>query len=663
MADELGTAVLKITVDDGDARQSLGLLRQEIEGASRQARTAASGGRAQGSARGGVRALEQAEERRFRDAQRKRAREITSNALIGGAFPLLFGQGAGAAIGGAAGGAAGGAIGGQFGFGLSLVGTAIGAQVDIAIQKFGELARALDDPIGSFATLVENASLSTKEVEKYAQALINSGRSAEAAALIQADLVDTFGSLQGAQEFTSSVDTLSRSWSRATTVLASFVSGPLAGLIRQLEQPTSGAAIGLSFEQLAGQLTPQQLEQVRARREQVTEASRQERGGVSAFLPPSNEDVNKGLTAGIELAKKLLGIEQQRAELYARMAAAQVLTEKALSTSYELITASVQGYEIQALEKQKEVALNERNIKLLELTPEQREGPEGLKVQQDTALRVFEIEERINAARKDRLATAQQEAGQFAISANALERQLETTQRLAKISTPGGVSILRDNAAFIEGIFENIAASVDRQQEIENRIRAAQLRGGGQAQTEIRALTFEQVEAAQKTRLELTRGATELRDAGQQLSRDVRNSIVEFTRIRSDEGGLNQFLSPAAQGRRAQEDFSRLLPQFREAQAQFFNITGQRAPEFQGPTAGVNEALRNFITAVDREFNAAQNLIQTTQALVQTNDRLAQAQLQLADATAQLAAKTWNVAVNVQGASGAQIVGDVVGAL
>ena len=52
-----------------------------------------------------------------------------SNALIGGGFPLLFGQGPAAAIGGGLGGLAGGMIGGGFGFALSIVGTAIGQAV------------------------------------------------------------------------------------------------------------------------------------------------------------------------------------------------------------------------------------------------------------------------------------------------------------------------------------------------------------------------------------------------------------------------------------------------------------------------------------------------------------------------------------------------------
>ena len=72
-------------------------------------------------------------------ALRSRAGSAASNAIIGGAFPLLFGQGAGAAVGGGLGGALGGAFGGTLGFGLSLVGTAIGQAIDDAKKLNGEL--------------------------------------------------------------------------------------------------------------------------------------------------------------------------------------------------------------------------------------------------------------------------------------------------------------------------------------------------------------------------------------------------------------------------------------------------------------------------------------------------------------------------------------------
>lgn len=65
-------------------------------------------------------------------ARKKKLGAAAQNALIGGAFPLLFGQTGAAAIGGGIGGAIGGLVGGQLGFGLSLLGTFIGDLIDKA---------------------------------------------------------------------------------------------------------------------------------------------------------------------------------------------------------------------------------------------------------------------------------------------------------------------------------------------------------------------------------------------------------------------------------------------------------------------------------------------------------------------------------------------------
>ncbi len=65
----------------------------------------------------------------FAATRGQRVKGSISNALIGGGFPLLFGQGAIGAAGGGIGGALGGALGGGFGFGLSIAGTAIAQQI------------------------------------------------------------------------------------------------------------------------------------------------------------------------------------------------------------------------------------------------------------------------------------------------------------------------------------------------------------------------------------------------------------------------------------------------------------------------------------------------------------------------------------------------------
>ena len=90
-------------------------------------------------------------------ARRATNQRAVSNAFIGGAFPLLFGQGLGASIGGAAGGFAGGKKGGQFGFAFSLLGTVLGSQLDRLAQSARELGEALRNPI-------ENVDLLTQKI-------------------------------------------------------------------------------------------------------------------------------------------------------------------------------------------------------------------------------------------------------------------------------------------------------------------------------------------------------------------------------------------------------------------------------------------------------------------------------------------------------------------
>ena len=95
----------------------------------------------------------------------------TSNAIIGGAFPLLFGQGPGAALGGAAGGFGGGLMGGQFGFALSLAGTAIGSAIDNVVKTLVGGASELGQALGPFTQDMEavTASLGLQNSVQQAQ--------------------------------------------------------------------------------------------------------------------------------------------------------------------------------------------------------------------------------------------------------------------------------------------------------------------------------------------------------------------------------------------------------------------------------------------------------------------------------------------------------------
>ena len=164
----------------------------------------------------------------------KSVKGAIGSGLIGGGFPLLFGQGVGAAAGGAVGGAAGGAVGGQFGFALSVIGTAVGAAFDAALEKGKTLAAGLEDPIGQFDKLREAALFSSKGIEKTVGALIAAGRGEEAKIIAEGDLNKQFGGAENAKEFAAATDELNRAWAQASIALASFVAGPMAEFLSDL---------------------------------------------------------------------------------------------------------------------------------------------------------------------------------------------------------------------------------------------------------------------------------------------------------------------------------------------------------------------------------------------------------------------------------------------
>ena len=98
-------------------------------------------------------------------ARAQRIKSAQGSALIGGAFPLLFGQGVGASMGGAMGGFGGGMIGGEFGFGLSLVGTQLGTMFDQLISKAGNLANSLNTT-GDILSGLEEAGFRVSDATK-----------------------------------------------------------------------------------------------------------------------------------------------------------------------------------------------------------------------------------------------------------------------------------------------------------------------------------------------------------------------------------------------------------------------------------------------------------------------------------------------------------------
>jgi hypothetical protein len=592
-------------------------------------------------------------ERRQREQQQKAGRErltgALSNAIIGGAFPLLFGQGLGAAAGGGLGGAAGGLLGGQFGFGLSLVGTAVGAAFDTALQKGQQLAEGLDDPIKNFDKLREAAVLSSKAVEKNAEALIAVGREEEAAALIRQDLAKTFGSAENYEEFARATDELNRAWSQATVTLAQFVAGPLGDFLKGLTLFLGGG----EFKQAAADV---------ARVREITAASPQKQAEFEQLVRQRGgrltPEGNIGGAPSVPIFREFLALQNELTQEQKEQKKVQDALNAAATRTVELTKArgvfaqaAVRGNQQEALEAEKRVLILEKEKKL-RLLPEKAPAVLRQAITEETQNKLTELEEKRLKLQRDlnieSFKEFQARASIESSTANTLE--LLGAQR----------GVYRDTLRTVQGIQESIAKA--RQEEARIGFEIGQARIAGREE-EANALVEKQRTAALQTKSALTEGALALKEAGESLRNNLREAVINLTQVRSDPGGLSEFLGPETRALRAEQDTARLLPLFRQAQKRFTALTGAPAIEFSGPREEVNDAIRDFIARVKREDEARGNVVSAQQALIDVNENLARINTDLTAATQALADKNWVVEVQVNNQAGGASTVNAINAL
>ena len=157
-----------------------------------------------------------------------------SSGLIGGGFPLLFGQGPIAAIGGGIGGLAGGLIGGQAGFALSIAGTTIAGAID-------ELATALAKPTENIETLVNKFGLVGTSSGDLALELEKLGlKSAAAALLLQEGKVQFGLTTDEIEENTQKMQEFKNSINKLGTGLTLLMSNVLTPLVKELNNLLEG---------------------------------------------------------------------------------------------------------------------------------------------------------------------------------------------------------------------------------------------------------------------------------------------------------------------------------------------------------------------------------------------------------------------------------------
>nr|BAR31006.1 phage tape measure protein [uncultured Mediterranean phage uvMED] len=172
------------------------------------------------------------QKRKQLQARKATNEKALSNALIGGAFPLLFGQGLGASIGGATGGFAGGKMGGQFGFALSLVGTAVGSQFDRLAQQARELGEALRDPIKNLDLLTKAVGAANTPFGDTIATLKSLGLEGVAAEAVLEKFNKTFNTnKQSIQELGEESIRFTNELAKLGTAISLFIANPLADFL------------------------------------------------------------------------------------------------------------------------------------------------------------------------------------------------------------------------------------------------------------------------------------------------------------------------------------------------------------------------------------------------------------------------------------------------
>lgn len=146
---------------------------------------------------------------------------------LGVGFPLLFGGGPGSVLGAAAGSFVGSGFGGQ------ILGGAIGQILDQFAQGVTKVGSAMRAPIANFKELADANLIAGKAQATYIQKLIEAGKTAEASALIQAEITKKIGvqGMKDLQNAGAASDKLNKAMAELNLQMQAAVAGPLAGFL------------------------------------------------------------------------------------------------------------------------------------------------------------------------------------------------------------------------------------------------------------------------------------------------------------------------------------------------------------------------------------------------------------------------------------------------
>jgi hypothetical protein len=296
------------------------------------------------------------------------------SAIIGGAFPLLFGQGPGAALGGAIGGGIGGRMGGEMGFGLSLVGTVFGQAIDTMIKKSSELGAALKPVTADLDTIIESlgaAGSPTGDLIKQLEELESKQVALQEATSRLRSIVGDDG-VAALKEFNDATTTLTNAITQFVTIILAEAAKLLKGPVGEFAGGVANLALGAQAPQsqnpeiqalLQEAQGTQSLERQFEIRNRITQLMKQEKEQSDAALENRvKESIESGKLMKLEERRTLgrnLAEKQINAEIDSQIARHEInnkymgegnelLREQALKQQDIKDRLTAQGFEIEA---------------------------------------------------------------------------------------------------------------------------------------------------------------------------------------------------------------------------------------------------------------------------------------------------------------------------
>ena len=370
----------------------------------------------------------------------RQRQKLNENLALGVGFPLLFGGGAGAVAGGALGAVAGSKLGDGGGFGLQILFSALGQQVDAFFSNVQEsaltVATALDGTSASLEAVREAGIVVRDSTIEYVQQLEDSGRSLDAYNAVQRELNNIYGTegvtvlqeLKGANEFANTeagkLGAVLQTELAPAFILLAQLGGGAARALREVV-PAIADAIGEFTLGIPGATTTAQL----SKRPPGTDPARVAAGARQREAELRTDAEIRGITAGTEALRRQTEIAQLNNDLTdervvaLRRAQIQIKAQNEMSALSAEITKDVFNADLRRLNTAKIQQVRQQET--LELAQLEASAKKAVTAETERATAAQERAARIAARAAEKAERARMKELQDRIDIAARERQKE----------------------------------------------------------------------------------------------------------------------------------------------------------------------------------------------------------------------------------------------